>query len=482
MLKRSLSPLLVFVFICSLSLTPASAEEKPDAPPKIARVNCRVRVVNANGEPLQGAEVTPSGFRTVVERGSHWGWATNRFGEKPTVETNDQGIAEISVPKFVIEQMAIGEVTWLVDHSGYVIYRADHKIGEDPAEITLKSGYRVAATAVDAETGEPIKTDLHAIMGGIQMSLNPQWRLSKGGMLISRVFDDAQITIRLVELKEGKPARFSDLTTVKRDEESSRVFVRDIKLKPGTRVQGRLDDSVPRPVTAGRVIATVIASTSVDVQDYSQTCIWSESADINPDGSFEFASLPQGEIAQLIAICDGYVSRSPTVEEIAAVVPWEHRNQSPGIVNPQVFPLDAPTITPVVKMEATTDVEVTVLDPQGNPLPGAHAAMWPNHHLLRLGNTLLGNCVPTADFLTGKFKKLSMESITKSNRFQGETNEKGVVVIRSLPRLENVGLGIEHPEFLQPIENNNRSTYVKLNNKDKTTAVTIQMEAKDDAE
>ena len=44
------------------------------------------------------------------------------------------------------------------------------------------------------------------------------------------------------------PAKFSELITLDRAQVGGRVLLRDVPLKVGTRVQGKLDPAVPRPV------------------------------------------------------------------------------------------------------------------------------------------------------------------------------------------------------------------------------------------
>ena len=104
----------------------------------------------------------------------------------------------------------------------------------------------------------------------------------------------------------SSPIRWTDL---KADKDGGIDL--DLKVAPGTRVEGRLDDSVVRPVKRGRVRAFVASPGFGDqATSQSEELGWEEWADIRPDGSFVFESLPSNEQVEMIAFCDGYFSKS----------------------------------------------------------------------------------------------------------------------------------------------------------------------------
>lgn len=468
--------LLLWSSVCSLAV----AEERKQvakADPDIERVACRVRVV-ANGIPVQGAKVRPYGFRTRVERGSHYGWAEQRHGKQPTVETDADGIALVEVPKYVYEKLEIGEVSWMVDHNNFVVASEDHGIDEAPVEIVLEPGYRIAATAVDAESGEAVTKDLYAVLSGYRRSIGQEWRLTKSGMLLSRVFGHERSVVRLIHLPEDGPARFSKLVVAAKPNVGSRVLLKDVKLEAGTRVEGKLADAVPRPVKHGRVVAYISASIKRIEQDRQQLWSWSDVAEVKEGGSFTFESLPRGDVVQLIAVCDGWLSKSPTQTELDAVAAWARRRVSPSFRIPQVFELDAERVVLTLKMEKSATCEVEVLRPDGKPLKDARVYMWPNHIWLRGGSTILASGFSTADWLSGRFEQsefFKRMRDAQANRFADKTNDQGIAVIRNLPQATSVGLSASHEEFLHPIVNGRRSTNVSLVSGE-TKQVVLQMQ------
>jgi len=472
----------VFLFLVAAQSAVGNDAQAPQQP-DIKRVTCRVLVVDGLGQPVQGAVVMPSGFRTRAEPGSHWGWAKQRFGPVPKIKTGPEGIAEIEVPQFVTEKQTIGKVTWLVDNPDHVVYRADHDINDAPAKIKLKAGYRIATTAIDAATNEPIKEHLYAVQSGYKMSLGAEWRQSKSGVLLSRVFDEAQVTLRLVALTPGHPARFSDLITLDRADDGGRVFLRNVPLKPGTRVEGKLDPAVPRPVTGGNVVAFISAGDKAHGNAPSELWRWNDETKIQPDGTYVFESLPSGDVVQLIAICDGWISKNPTRAELDAVLPWKENvnlGLSTSFTLPQVFALDAAEIEPILGMYAAATCQIKVVDPDDKPLPDAEVTMWPNHLLLRGGSTLLGFGYRSADLLrlTEKGEEMDWRSMMqKKVGFRAKTNADGVAVITNLPGRSHIGLNVTHQDFDQPAMQGRRSQNVDLKPGQSTT-VTIHMKPK----
>ena len=118
-------------------------------------------------------------------------------------------------------------------------------VDNESPEIQLTRGCRIALNAVDSETGHKITSDLYAVMG-LSDSIR-KWKLSSKGMLVSPVFSPARIVFRVVHLGKDKPSAFSDLIVVEPEGRSS-VLLKDVKIHPGVRVEGKIDEAVPRPI------------------------------------------------------------------------------------------------------------------------------------------------------------------------------------------------------------------------------------------
>ncbi|MEZ6100506.1 MAG: hypothetical protein R3E01_16175 [Pirellulaceae bacterium] len=438
-------------------------------------VECRVHVTDGEGVAVAEAKVSPFGFRTRVERGSHWGWPERSHGPMPTVVTDAEGNATIRVPKHITEKLEIGTVTWIVVHDQFVEYNGDHPIDDDPAEIKLANGYRIAARAVDASSGQPITEKLYGVLSG--GGISDRWTLADSGILVSRVMDIERANLRLVHLPDDGPALFSDLIMLFRPE-GSRAFLKDIQLRPGTRVAGKLSDNVPRPIANGKVIASIVAGQSLDESHaWESRWQWSDVATIEADGTFEIDSLPQGDVVQVIALCDGWLSRSPTQDEIARVVDWSDASLIASFTQPQLFPLSGNMIEPIVAMEPTATLELLVLAPNGDPLEGAEVGMSPNHATFRGGSTILGSGFRAREMLTLPREELIQRWRATGNRFHGVTDSKGKTTIHNLHGRPGISLGVFHSAYEMPIENGRRSQSVSLN-PGESKQITIQMQEK----
>ena len=84
---------------------------------------------------------------------------------------------------------------------------------------------------------------------------------------------------------------------------------------------------------------------------------------IRSDGHFVFESLPPDGEVQLIALCDGYISKDPLGNPDARIFRQSR--------NPQKFDLTGAVCRATIVMEPAAQCQVHVLDTKGKPLAGA---------------------------------------------------------------------------------------------------------------
>jgi len=144
--------------------------EKKTPKPKVEMLTAKVQVVDPDGNPIEGASVEPSGLRTKAEPGSHWFWSPEKFGEPPKKETDSSGNVEMPYPKYVREKLETGQVTWLVTHPDFILFRKDFGVDADPAVIQMERGFKIAAYAIDQESGERLTKSLYAVAGSASES------------------------------------------------------------------------------------------------------------------------------------------------------------------------------------------------------------------------------------------------------------------------------------------------------------------------
>ncbi len=461
------------------------------------QIKIRVQVRNPEGEPVVGAVVRPSGLRTRAQPTNHSGWAESRHGKLPLVKTDEDGIAEVLCPKFVVEKVETGKITWLVDHEDYIVFREDRSVDDAPAEIVLQSGRRIVIGAVHAKTGVAITENLHASLGDGGFAFK-EWNLTSSGMLMSRAVDMNRRMMRVFHVPSDGPVLFSAPIDLEKHGDKSGVLIRNVKLQSGTRIEGMIDKSVPRPVMNGTVVVTVVEGVELEIWEARDS--WGDWTKINADGSFVFDSLPRGSVVQMIAVCDGFVSALPTEDEIKNVgFDSKTLQNRSSLVIPQVARLKGDRISPTIRMEQTAICRVRVLDPEGQPLEGASVMMFPNQYWLGRGSQIVGSGSSIRPFLLLKkemgeqiwdwanWKKLQELGVSSSagDRYMVKTNTEGIAEVKTVPggsedKPRSESVYVQHDRFDQPADGFGglrRRISVKLI-RGKTTEITIKMEKK----
>lgn len=457
--------MLVAVLFAAVGLN--SQESAVQPLPEIQMRLIQLRIVDADGLPVSGAVVTPFGFRTRVDQASHWIWLDRFHGPKPSGTTDADGQISISIPKFVTEELEAGEVSWSVEHEDFVSSREDCSVDLKLVVITLSRGRRIAATAVDAQNGQPITTDLYALLNG--SGSRSEWKLLENGTLLSRAMDWNRASLRVMHLPKDGPAKFSDTVRLDPEDRTLRVLLSEIPLHRGVRLGGQVDDVVPRPIVNGYAMVTIIDRSAGD--GFQARGSWSDWVTIRPDGTFAFESLPRHSIAQVIAVCEGGISSQPTPQELTDAGMKEYLGQleSPTL-KPQLFVLNEQAVQFTMRMDQSARCRVTVQTPDGGPLAGAEISFWPNQHWFDGGSQMLGDGFSSRIRLamTDEQRKQTRQWGTRNldqqqpgfrspgiNRLFGTTDENGVAVISGLPggtdetprTLEFV---VEHAEFELP--------------------------------
>ncbi len=264
------------------------------------------------------------------------------------------------------------------------------------------------------------------------------------GLTIRRVdlaAPPAERWLRIVQLPSHEEPRFSAAIDLK--QYHTNPIVLEVALKPGTRVIGRLSDNVTRPVAHGRVLAFMVRGS-----EYRTRWEWGATTDIAPDGTFEFPSLPPEENLQMIALCDGWVSSSPS---LAAVQSYNADHGFPGdettrfyhgpmrdAVHPQLYRLTSETLHPVLPMEPTLSCEVTVLDQNDQPIEGASVFFQPNQRWFSGGAQHLGYEFDSLGDIRRRLAKEEVLPAWKSDpgansRLSHKTDARGIALISNLP-------------------------------------------------
>jgi len=414
----------------------------------------RLVVLAPDGSPVVGAKVKPDGLRTIIDPGSHYWWVTKRHGPHPEQLTDKNGAVEITYPKYVDERKETGKVTVTIDHPDYVLYWADQSTSQNLHEVTLKKGYQLRVFAVTKHHGlKKITSRLYGLIHDRSTRSQFEWTREKQGTLISPAFERKKTIGWAVQLTE-KPILFSD--TFEIDPTQSKDTVnqtrRTLLLKPGYRVEGQIDEAVPRPIKNGRVLIYV---TPVNRPEGWANMMWQDVAQIKPDGTFLFESLPRCEVAQVLTLCDGWISSQPQAVDFhelrqpkgKVAQPWQLSSGTYA----QVHRIDTQKPFLNVKMEKTVSVDFNILKPDQTPLAGATVAMWPNLRIEGLGAVIIGTVFPTREVLTLKDTTVYYDKkLLENKRFSATTDARGKAVIKNLPARTSIGWTVQHDDFDMP--------------------------------
>ncbi len=344
--------------------TPAPEPSAPATartpPPKDAVGRLQVTVLDAlTGAPVPRASVTFIGMRREDEPASEYLWP----GDPPVAETDVRGVAHLDFPAWVHQLAPTRKLDTTVAHPEYVAFRGDLTVEslEQSAVVHLSRG---GFLIVSGWIGSPSNV-VHDV--------------------VPRVDDDAALDAdSWLPMRDGRPStnrlapgphaisiswrnpegvtwhsRAEDFTLAPGEQREM-----SLELFPPSSLHGRFGEEVPRPVARGAVELSVFFG-----QRHGATTLRTWKADVEADGSFVIPGLPPGD-AEIIALCDGWVSRTTPVPYEEGDYAWtEHHN--PGLTVPAGEQI-------VVPMTRTASLAVRAVDASGAPVPGVQVDVWPN--------------------------------------------------------------------------------------------------------
>jgi hypothetical protein len=239
-------------------------------------------------------------------------------------------------------------------------------------------------------------------------------------------------SLLVVAPNHDKVPMFSKVVKVECDKEKV-VILSDLLVMPGTRLFGTLPADVPRPIEDGSIHVLVVLEAP---EERANALEWHDTCKIANDGTFEIPSLPGPGQVQVIAICRGWVSK---------------RSEKTFFVKGQTFDLveNAKELKVELEMEQTGDIDVEVMDTDGNSIVGARVSTWPNQQFLSGGSTILASDFANLDGIRNVISGKPLWENKKLNvgRFHQITNEEGRVVLRDIPTDVSQSLNVDHPDF-----------------------------------
>ena len=376
----------------------------------------RIRVRDRNGKPISGAKVEFVSARLDSSLGAAFGLsALGEPKDLPAAHSDAEGLVQMTTPARSLDGSAVIGMQTAVTAEGYVPTSNAEPLANRESTVTLETAAQLAIQVT--HDGKPLLDDRVVIVTG-GLSWGRAALFSPDAAIQSHVTRTARPGKRFVQAgfltADGK-AIFSPVIHAELKEGSMTKLT--APLQPGIRVAGKVDDQMPRPIREARIEVYVSP-----LHDGASSGIWwSDWKPLNEDGSFEFLSLPPGQVSFQV-IGDGWISPLKADGQLRSR-PW-----IAGAIDQSRDDL-------VIPMERTASCEVTVLDAQGKPAPGATVAASPNFSYDGFGNRLLAIGLITLAQQLGprdtSFDRDLMNSMWE--RYKAVTDDQGRAVVHGLP-------------------------------------------------
>ncbi len=414
-----------------------------------------VSVEDEGGKPIADAAIKTTALRVFSEganQASLYGWVPERHGPPSTARTDSAGKATILYPVETVpeERLRTRIVIVSVDHPNFVFDSAELPVKGPDTPIQLTQGTRLEVSGFFGDERQPVLEIVPTLSNGGSRPEN--WTKNEGGVMVSNRIAPGTHLLRLSGRLASGEIVFSD--PVQFEANAHRTQSLSLEMKPGIRLEGRLDDEVARPVTNGRVLIHVrskefepLENQAVPMQSHGYFRGWSSFRPIAEDGSFVFESVPPGEV-DVAVHGDGFVSRDGGQMMTTF---YGRRVPRRDIRVPQVFDLAAPITNIEIATEPTATLQITARTKRGMPIEGATISAAPN--LVRIGG-IFG----WAEHLTSEEPWRDLPPLP-DYPYSAVTDENGIAVLRNLPA-HHGSLWIEHPHFEAPAQGDYR--YVRF--------------------
>lgn len=420
----------------------AAAPKAEKALPDAGSLTYDFHIVTTRGKPIVGAVVRP----WAVSAGGGGFLITDATAG--AVKSDSAGTArallkiEGKSPEALKMQTALKEgiraVAITVDHPDHPVWSGYVPV-DGKRRVVLSDSITIEIRGHRAGDKAPLSR-LFPVLSRSVMD-GGDWSEQNGVLTIRRVDLDGEKPwrwLRIVHVPEGGPVLYSDLVDLKLRVEKHISL--DLPLKPSVRLEGKLAAKVPRPVKHGRVVGQI-----VDGHEAWSNWWWCATAEITPDGRFVLDSLPDDENLQLVALCDGWHSASPTLEEATRYAKTNrfsdlvYHGPRANTVFPRLVRLQGSTVRTTVPMLRTATCQVSVLDEGGRPLAGASVEFLPSVTIYDQASFVFGTGVDCLDVVrrqlgSGQHRTApaSHRLMTRLKSYSAKTNAQGLATVTDI--------------------------------------------------
>ncbi len=355
-----------FLTIAGCEFSKANSEMSVGGPYK----KVLIVVQDEDGKPIEGATIDPHGFRIKqVHEADAYNWHSWEKNPKKVI-TDNGGKAYLRYPVVAVpeEKELTGKLIFWVSHPDFATVGVQsYAVDGTEKPIRLARGIQLSISGYFGSDHQPVR-EITPNLGGDEVVLD-DWQ-KKDRVLTLRKLSRGPHFLQLMGRLPSGEIVYSDGLAFTAEKGKKYEFA--VEMKAGIRLEGRLDDHVPRPVNHGRVIIAVrpkefpaylnFGESERLNKQYGYFRPWRSYRPITADGSFVFESVPSGEV-DVVVQGDGFVSKNGGEIQLSP----EHRLR---IGVPQSFPL----IAPLTRIEVTTEpgatLELTARTKSGEPIKG----------------------------------------------------------------------------------------------------------------
>lgn len=351
-------------------------------------------------------------------------------------------------------------------------------------------GLVIRVKAVDAN-GKPLK-DAYPLLEDSNL-FGREFKRDKDhvGYFTSPVLSPDRRWMRVVDGSGEGPILFSKLIDVTKPEQVTQDGTIVATLRPGIRLEGRLDENVPRPIKNGCVELYINEGEGHRIGGWT----WQDTAFVKKDGTFVFESLPAGGHVQMFALVEGFQSirlAETTLAEYLRlhdagdVSLLEAFSKDPNVFRPQLFPLPKGQAKTEITVPCTRSaaLDVTVFHPTGPPISDAKVKFNPRGLFLGGKEFFPTNEVLSKASLVRQQDPVQAKRLhdwANSTFLEVKTDSKGIARVRNLPTQGRQKFYAKAPRVTMPayptIDSSFPSHYAVIDlTAEKTLQRTITME------
>lgn len=450
----SWTAILTLSLLLTVSTARSRADDQVENIDRDSLTDLVVELTDEQGEPVVGAAVRAYAMRMREPNTGHGYWNSEKLGPPKSVYSDDRGIAIVKYPAKVASSPSVlttSLVSFEVLHSDFVRQVVHFDLGPEKAEVTLKRGCEIQISAIDQDR-EPVEDFAVLVAGPLAPAL---WADDGNGGRRTSAASDGVWQAMIVKPQADGRTLFSGVLPL-RVRPRQAVRIRNVQVKPGVQINGVLSGNVPRPVRAGYVIsATAPLPANDSYSDESPSLVWMQWEPVAEDGTFTLPSIPRSGKIQIIALSEGWLSKTTLPDAQVFVMG-------------QLFDIEDDTEMDVtVEMEQTGTVELLIEKPDGSKLTEGSVSSWPNQRYYLGGSTYLGSRYNSMWFVEQQLAAPDqrVDSLPRDSSyipFLDQPVRDGSAVLRGLPVDRQVSFALQHPDYFFASQENRRGVSAQI--------------------